>query len=207
MHLPKTISFTFLFIFYTLGGIAQKDWKISQKTNDYTLWLKDVPYVKVKQFKIQTKINENIEATFRLLRDVENMHLWYDKVKSVKLLKKISAREAIYLLEYDLPFPFKDRISTIKGSIDFDQNAGKINVSTVYYPYTIPDDKKHLLLITKIAGGWDITKSPNETLTITHHGYLDPEGSIPAWLVNEGVTSGPLKTIAGLKRRVKSYKS
>ena len=133
------------------------------------------------------------------------MHLWYDKVKRVSLLKKINSNEAIYLLEYDLPFPFEDRITTIKGTINYNEYMGKITVTTEYFSYPIPDLHQNASLIKNISGGWEIVKTNNGKLLVTHHGYMDPVGNVPIWLVNESLTSGPPKTIEGLKNLVKKY--
>ena len=190
---------------FVLNGTAQSNWTLYKKDNNYTIWLKDVPNEKIKQFKLQSNIKGDCGAVQRILKDVENMHLWYDKVKSVTLLKKINDYEAIYLLEYDLPFPFEDRIATIKGSLEYNNTSDIIKVKTTFYPYEVPKDKKDYLIISKIASSWEIKKLPDNSISILHSGYLDPEGNIPAWLVNEGITSGPIKTLEGLKRRLKAY--
>jgi hypothetical protein len=185
---------------------SQKDWRLYKDNQNYKLWLKEVAGTSIKQFKIETTSQKKDMNTFyNLMRDVENMNKWYDKVKSVKLLKKISENEAIYLMEYDLPFPLEDRITTIKGAIFFDELKRTIRVETEYYPYTIPKDKSNLTLITKISGVWDIVKQKNGEIMISHVGFMNPEGNIPAWLINEGVTSGPVKTIQNMLKLLAKY--
>lgn len=204
MLMLKLFSLTSCIFISTMFS-AQVDWQLFKTDALYSIWLKDVPKTKIKQFKLKTTLKEDISTLYNVMKDVEKMNLWYDKVKSVKLLNKISENEAIYLLEYDLPFPFEDRISTIKGIIDYDLKAGIIKVSTSYYPYTIPKDKNHLLTIKKIASSWEIQKLSNGNVNITHTGYLDPGGNIPIWLINEGVSSGPLKTLEGLRKYIATY--
>jgi len=184
---------------------AQSQWKLHKQNTAYTLWMKDVENLECKQFKIQTELNEDLQSVYNIFKDVEHMHLWYDKVKRVSLLKKINSNEAIYLLEYDLPFPFEDRITTIKGTINYNEYMGKITVTTEYFSYPIPDLHQNASLIKNISGGWEIVKTNNGTLLVTHHGYMDPGGNVPIWLVNESLTSGPPKTIEGLKNLVKKY--
>ncbi|MBP6567686.1 MAG: hypothetical protein KA270_10995 [Saprospiraceae bacterium] len=188
-----------------LNLYGQKDWKLSKTEDDIQLWIKNLEGSDLKQFKLQTTFKKELKSVYLLIRDVENMHLWYDKVQSVKLLKKISDNEAIYMLGYDLPFPFEDRISTVKGSIKFDEKGSKIFVNTDYFQTELPEDKKHMSLITKIKSSWEISEGKKGEILITHAGYMDPGGNVPKWLVNEGLTSGPLKTIKSMKKILDKY--
>lgn len=196
----------FLFILSSpLNLYGQKDWKLIKTEDDIQLWIKNLEGSDLKQFKLQTTFKKELKSVYLLIRDVENMHLWYDKVQSVKLLKKISDNEAIYMLGYDLPFPFEDRISTVKGSMKFDEKGGKIFVNTDYFQTELPEDKKHMSLITKIKSSWEISEGKKGEILITHAGYMDPGGNVPKWLVNEGLTSGPLKTIKSMKKILDKY--
>lgn len=189
-----------------LVGLTQTNWTLHKKEAAYTIWLKDVPNEKIKQFKLEAIIKGNFEDIHNIMKDVEKMHLWYDKVKNVKLLKKINENEAIYLLAYDLPFPFEDRIATIKGIMNYNPKLGTLTVNTAYFPYTLSKDKNASLLIKKISSSWEIKKLSDGQLNIVHSGYMDPGGNIPSWVVNESITSGPVETLKGLKKRLLAYK-
>jgi START domain len=200
-----------ILVFYTLLcttpylASGQSDWKLSKTDGNIQIWIKNVDGPGLKQFKLQTTCKNELKSVYRLIRDVENMYLWYDKVQSVKLLKKINENEAVYLLGYDLPFPFEDRISTVKGKIQYDEKHGKILVNTDYFPADIPADKKKIPLITKIKSSWEISETKNGEILILHTGYMDPGGNVPTWVVNESLTSGPLKTIKSMKKILEKY--
>jgi len=206
MHTLK-VYFIIVYIFISTSICAQTEWKLHKSDSVNKIWLKDIKGSNIKQFKLQTTIKENLATLYKIMKDVETMNSWYDKVKNVKLLDKISENEAIYLLEYDLPFPFEDRITTIKGSIIYDKINGLINVKTTYYPYPIPKDKVHLLVVSKISSSWEIRKISESNASIIHSGFMDPSGNIPEWLINEGVTSGPLKTLDNLRKYAKTLHS
>lgn len=189
------IFFTLAVLMTSAGVPFQSDWTLISAKNNIKLWTKDRPNSRIKQFKVHTTSDKDIRLALVLLKDVVNMHKWYDKVESVTLLKKINDNEAIYLLEYDLPFPFDNRVSTIKGRLSFDTQIRKIKVSTTYFPYDIPDHKKHLPLVTDINSQWEISTTSDGQIDINHSGYMDPGGNIPDWIINQSVTSGPVKTI------------
>jgi uncharacterized UPF0160 family protein len=148
MSLHKLLFLSIGIIFIASKLSAQKNWEVYKKTNEYTIWLKNVPGKELKQFKKEALVKGDIQSAYKILKDVENMNLWYDKVKQVSLLKTISENEGIYLLEYDLPFPFEDRIATVKGKIEMAADNNSFTVETQNFSFPIPADKEKMELIT-----------------------------------------------------------
>ncbi|MBC7884271.1 MAG: hypothetical protein H7X99_02270 [Saprospiraceae bacterium] len=186
--------------------MTQKDWTVYTVKGGITLWTKDYPGSVVKQFKLKTVVKKDIQTAYRVLKDVEHMNLWYDRVNSVKLLKKISENEGIYLLEYGLPFPFENRISTINGKLDFNARTGKLVVQTNYINHKVPSEKSNMVLINEISSSWEVTKLADGEIEIIHSGHMNPGGNIPLWLINDGVTSGPIKTMKAFIKMFDKYK-
>ncbi len=202
LHMHKYLVIFTCFLSLLSTTAAQKDWKIVSDKDNITLWTKDFPNSEIKQFKLKTVIKADFEKAYNVLKDVERMNLWYDRVSSVTLLKRNSPNEGIYLLEYGLPFPFENRIATIRGVIDYNKDKGKITVNTSYHPFEVPKNKSEMLQIKTIGSSWEVTKLPNGQIEIIHSGHMNPGGNIPNWLINDGVTSGPIKTIKAFKKRL-----
>lgn len=181
----------------------QEEWKLYKVQDNVTLWTKNLKGSKLLQFKLETTSKNDLEDMYNIMLDIENMNNWYDKVKSVKLLKRNSESEAIYLLEYTIPLPFENRISTVKGNIFYDRENGVIKVNTEYHPYDLQTIANKMPIITLLKSSWEITSIKGGGIKIIHSGYMDPGGNIPIWLTNEGVTSGPFKTIRNLKKLLK----
>lgn len=194
----------FLFLLFSLNVLTQDEWKLHKVQDNSSLWTKNLNNSRLLQFKLETTASNNLEEIYNIILDVENMSKWYDKVKSVKLLKRNSETEAIYLLEYEIPLPFENRISTVKGNMFFDRKSGIIKVNTEYHPYLLSGSVSKMPLITILKSTWEITSLKSGGIRIVHSGYMDPGGNIPVWLTNEGVTSGPFKTIRNLKKLLKA---
>jgi hypothetical protein len=202
MHRNSLLIILFSLLFIGNAN-CQNDWVLESNTEGISLWTKDSPGSKIKQFKLKTTIESDIESAYHLLRDIEKMSNWYDRIKEVKLIKSINEDEGIYLLEYSLPFPFENRITTVKGSIDYNPIGKKLGVNTMYFESSIPKEKAGLVKVLKIWSSWEITTKTNNQLEIIHMGSMDPSGNIPQWLVNDGVLTGPIKTIKAFKKQLK----
>ena len=86
--------------------------------------------------------------------------------------------------------------------IDYNKTSGKLTVYTNYNPFTVPSNKSKMFLIKDIASSWEVTKLDDGKIEILHSGHMNPGGNIPKWLINEGVSSGPVKTIKAFKKKL-----
>ena len=82
---------------------------------------------------------------------------------------------------------------------------GELKVQTEYFPFSIPENYRKYPLVTTIKSNWIFTNISNQKILVKHSGYMDPGGNIPVWLTNEGLTSGPFKTIKNFKKTIKAY--
>lgn len=60
---------------------GQQDWQLKKEQNNIKLWTKSLEGSKLLQFKAETYIKADLEVLYSVMRNVESMHKWYDKVK------------------------------------------------------------------------------------------------------------------------------
>lgn len=195
----KKLTLISAYILLVVSAYTQDDWKKIKTEEGITVWTKDVKGSEVKQFKAKAKFDVKLSNIVAALRDVERMHLWYGRVKSVKVLDVLSDSEAIYLLEYMLPLPFKNRYSTLKGVMKFDPQKKLAKIETGYIDYSHKMKEKGPL-ITRIRSLWELEGHDDGTVSVTHEGFLDPGGNVPIWAINKDVVESPLKSLKALKQ-------
>ena len=192
------LLFFLTLIVFDVNG--QKSWELVKNNSGIELWTKDFPESKIKQFKLRTLISCSLHDAYVVLKDIKNMSHWYDRIKKVELLKEISQNEGMYLLEYELPIPFENRFSTVYGKIEF--TPDKLTATTEYKKFHLPGGYDDKIIVTQLWSTWEIIPKSEGQVEVTHSGFMDPKGNIPDWLINDGVTSGPLKTIRAFKNQI-----
>lgn len=195
-----------IFILCPAFLFAQMNWELQKEKSDIKVWTKDYPDSKFKRFKAQTTIEANIEAVVAVFLDIENMNLWYDRIENVQLVKKYSKTEGTYRIDFDLPWPVKDRISGVRATLKHDANTNIVKVHTEYEE-GIAEETDNALLVTKMYSDWTLTPLAGGLVSVYHEGYMDPVGSIPAWIANTGVIDGPIKTLNALINIIPNYSS
>jgi len=182
---------------------AQSDWELQRDKHEIKVWTKDYPGSSFKQFKAQTRIRTSLENVVAVFLDIENMGLWYDRVEHVKLVKRISDMEGTYIIDFELPWPVANRISAVRATLEYLPDERKVIVKTQYEPGIVEDSET--LIVTDIQSEWILEDENNGYISIYHTGYMNPSGSLPAWLANTGVKDGPIETLMGLREILPNY--
>lgn len=194
----------FLFIFlFCITIDAQNDWDLQRDESGIKVWTKDYPGSKIKQFKTETKVKASLKNVVAVFLDIENMGLWYDRVEKVEMVEKISEMEGTYKIDFELPWPVADRVSAVRAILSHDPAANVVRVDTNYEPGIITDTD--VLLVTTIHSEWVLTPVGDDFVHIYHKGYMNPAGSLPAWISNSGVKDGPVNTLTALKEILPNY--
>ncbi len=196
-------SLTILTLFISSLAFGQTDWEIKNEQNGIKVWTKDYPDSKFKQFKAKARIKANLENVVAVFLTIEDMGKWYDRVKSVEVVKKISHMEGIYQINFVLPWPVSDRISAVRAILSYDKETKVVKVSTVYEPGIITESDKWI--VTDIHSTWVLSPVDGGYVDIIHKGYMHPGGNLPAWVANSGLIQGPIKTITKLQKILPAY--
>lgn len=187
----------------TTTADGQADWELARDKDGIKVWVKDFPESNFKQFKSEVTMPADLHALVALQLDIANMDKWYDNVGTVTPTKKISDLEGIYVIDFDMPFPVLDRVSAVRARMWYDQATETVHVKTQYEPGIITDtDKVH---VKRIQSTWEISPAGEGHVLIKHSGYMDPSGSLPAWLANTGIKDGPVKTFRAMRQILSDY--
>jgi len=201
-----------LLLYFGLSLIAltplksQNDWQLEVDKNNVKVYTKYYKDTGLKCFRAESVLKVNYKTLLDVLLDIENMDKWYYSVHSVSIAEKISNTQAIYYIKYDLPFPLKDRVTTIKGKIEKNDDTKKARIETFYTPYKKMPEWTDEVIVDNIWGIWDISYKSKEETAIIHEGFIDPKGNLPHWIINESVTTGPTETLKNLVEYIKSKK-
>lgn len=199
----RAILLLMIFTLISKGSFGQKDWELQKDKKGIKVWTKDYPNSSFKQFKATTKLKAELKNVVAVFLDIENMGIWYDRVEKVTMVEKISEMEGTYKIDFELPWPVKDRISAVRATLSHDSNTNVVTVRTKYEDGVIKNPDR--LLVTDIHSEWILTPIDGGYVEIFHKGYMHPAGSLPAWIANSGVREGPVKTLTALKEVLPNY--
>ena len=118
-------------------------------------------------------------------------------------VKELSNNQHVFYAHKDLPWPIKDRdIVTLLTVDKIDKNTIKLTLESL--PDELPKKDK-TIRVKKLMGYWLLEEMDSKTM-VTQQLFLDPEGSLPPFVVNNLLIKGPYKTFKDLHELVSDTK-
>lgn len=187
------------FLFLTYG--QAQGWEFAKERDGIRVYTKKEAGSELKSFKGETILHTRISKVTHLVGNGDNFDWWADGIRELRVLAYEKNKFIRYYLIYDLPWPLSDRDLCVEALINDDPVSGRRIVSATPLPDVIPEEKD-LVRIKKYYQKWIITPVGQDKVHVILEGFVDPAGSVPAWLYNMVITETPLKVIRNVKDRV-----
>jgi START domain len=199
----------YFFIFFNLFlSYSQSDgWRLHKKNNDLAVYTRKTNKSEFKQIKIVTEANSSLSAVVAILRDKGSFDKWVYACKSSHYLKVISDTETIHYQYSTMPWPLSDRDAIIHTVISQDPKTKVVTINAYGEPDYI-SAKQGVVRVKFLEAQWKFVPILNSKKTkIEYILNINPGGELPAWVVNLGITDGPIKTIKKMKELLPKYES
>ena len=209
----KNYSFLFSFIAFVLTisftdvfaqGSKNIPWELIKVKEPLRIYTRTSTDSDIKEIRMTTTIKASLTDFIDALNDADSYKKWVYKCESSKLVKKVSSTELYYQIETDFPFPLSDRDLVVRTIQKFD-DSGVFYSNSVAYPDKEPE-KKGVVRIQLFESHWKVTPQNDGSVYIDYNSKVDPAGSIPQWVVNLGLTVGPIKSMESFTKFVEEWK-
>ncbi len=192
----------FLFLVISCLGFGQKSWKLVKNENGVQIWTRDFENTKLKEYKAVTYIQTSVQDVVNELLDAPR----YDKnyKEGISHLIKADDENYFFYVHNEFPWPIKDRdvVSRLKVQ-KISENKVKLDIKAA--PNEIPESG-NMLRIREMSGYWLLERVGDEVRVIQQL-HIDPEGSLPSFITNSLLVSGPFKTFKVLKNKLEKQDS
>lgn len=194
----SVLIFFSLISFLSVPAIAQNfdktDWKLKTEKGNLKVYTRNNKQSDVKEIRIKTTVKASAKKIVAVLNNVEGYPNWVYKCMEAKKIKINSSNDYYYYTKSDFPFPISDRDLVIHSNQWEEESTGYI-YSHSKAVADVMSEVDGIVRITVFDGYWKIMPQKDGTVDIDYVALTHPGGSIPAWVVNLGITKGPLETM------------
>ena len=178
----------------------ETEWELKKEADSITVYTRSIENTNIKEFKASTKLNSSTETIFRIILDVENYPKWIEDIDHAELLYLRESEIGMYY-QLGLPWPIKDRDATLVSK--YETLPDKSILFQLNNNSDLKGEDADYIRIKEIKGQWLIKPIDNENCEVTYQFMADPEGFLPAWVVNIFIVDGPFKTLKNLDKYAK----
>lgn len=191
------------FFSFSIIVSAQEQWTLKKDTNGIQIYTRAIPNINFDEYKAVTVLNASIDIVLKALLDAPKYHK--NSVPDISYyVKSIKDNEHVFYAQKTLPWPIKDRDIVTVLTVEKISNK-KIKLVLESMPLGVPE-KKETIRIKTVMGHWLLEEKENKT-TVTQQLVLDPEGSLPSFIVNNLLIKGPFKTFQELQNVAENAKT
>jgi hypothetical protein len=195
-----------LSLFMLSTAFAQEKWELRRNENGIAIYSRQSTDGKLVELRLLCQLDATPEQLIRQLMDINSYSNWVYSNKKSGIIKKVNDHDIIYFTEAHLPWPIQDRDLVVELNIEPAANPNATQIILVKSIDGILPPKKHFIRVPYSLVTWRITPVPGNKINVDYTFSLDPGGSIPKWLVNLTLTTGPYKSFMKLRELLKEEK-
>ena len=175
---------------------AQNHWELRRNENGITIYSRRLN--NIVELHLLTEFNTSEDNLVAELEDIPNYVNWVYGNKRSGIIKKVNEHDFIYFTEAHLPWPIADRDLVIELTITPATATTPLTIIAKSIEGVLPP-KPHFIRIPYSVATWHVTPEGSNKIRIDYTFSLDPGGSIPSWLVNMTIATGPYKSFLTLE--------
>ncbi len=191
--------FSIFLLFTSTLLLAQTNWTLKKDDNGIKIYTRPVADETLDEYKAITVVNTKIDNVVSELLTAPNYEDSCEPGISY-YIKQLSDNQHVFYAHKPLPWPIRDRdiitLLTVEKISDL-----KYKLILESLPDAIPEKEK-TIRIKKLMGYW-LLEADGNTTKITQQLFVNPEGTLPAFVINNLLIKGPFKTFSELKETLK----
>lgn len=195
------LSFLILLFISPLFQGSETEWSLKKDKDGIQVYTRKPAGSKLLDLKIKMQVESSLNELMAALDDVESHKKWVFRCSESRIIEKIDQNGYYYYVKMNFPIPAKDRDVVIQYQWEQDPGTKIIRTHSKGAPGKLKE-REDAIRIIDFKSSYLIVPETNGTIEIEYFLHADPAGYLPAWMVNMGVSRGPLKTMQKLKERL-----
>lgn len=177
---------------------AQQQWELKKSVDQIEIFTRDTPQKSIKEYKAITTVSAPMEA---VIHELLTAPAYNDMCESgvSYYLRSPEKDKHLFYAQKSLPWPVRDRdvitLLTVKRI-----SPNKVKLLLEGAPAALPE-QDNMIRINELMGYWLLEEMDGKT-KVTQVMFIDPNGSLPPFVVNALLVKGPLKTFRELRLAV-----
>ncbi|NJN33856.1 MAG: hypothetical protein HC817_06000 [Saprospiraceae bacterium] len=153
-----------------------------QENGHFKVYVRDCNDSPIKEFKLNDRFMGDFQKLVKVMDDTETTKLLSDNCTEARVVKNITADEYVQYFYFNMPTGITDRDCVTKIIIK--------RTPTTYASYSesygdeLVSAQKHVIRLKKVRASFYFELYEDGTIGMEYCGRTDPNGWIPAWLVN-----------------------
>ena len=176
------------------------NWELSKEDEGIKIYTRTKKNSKIKEFKAKIVISTSVSKLVQIIADVKNYPNWMTNCEfsKTKTNKPLTDPVGIVYMKTSFQWPLSDRDLVFEYKVPTN-NPKKFEVVMKSVPNQMPVTED-IIRIIKAEGKFIFEEIEPGKIEITYQFFANPEGYLPAWIINLFIVEGPYHTLLNLRK-------
>lgn len=197
----KKILLLIIPVFLFSFNIISTDWEFRREENGIKVYATKVEGYKYEKCKALANVNADLTTLYNYVKDPMNYKNFSDRIMKMETIKK-TENKVLYYMQVDLPWPIYNRDGVYELMIKSKTDAEAI-ITIRARPDLLPE-QDGFVRIHMANSYYKLTAKGKGKSHLHFEQHTDPNGSVPAWLINHYLEDGPIGNITVIKKSVEN---
>ena len=183
-----------------VSPVMGQSWRLDKDSDNIRVYTRLVHGSDFREFKAEMQVEATLDQIEKILDDHEHYTLWQANMDSASLVNWVGNDVKLLYFQADMPWPITNRDFVFEQTKKKDDN-------TLIYSNSSKHSELHqnsgFIRVKSADGFWKFTQNGTR-VDVLYQWKGDPEGAIPAWVVNIFIVDGPHKTLLNLKEKLEN---
>ncbi len=176
------------------------EWKVKYATGNYKMYMRECKFSPIKEVRVTDKFFGDFKHLQQVMVDVETAKKMVESCKEARMIEQIDNHTAFYYYSYKMPVSVKDRDIVTKTT------THTTDSTYTYISETVENDlvklSSNFIRIKNARSAWHFKKTASGEIEMEYVAFADPNGNIPAWLINSLARHQVWESIQTLKKLI-----
>ncbi len=187
-----------LMTFSQVDGQSNEEWNLEKDENGVKVFTRLSSEGYLDEYKGVTNVSADLEELLTFICEVSKAPEWGYRIQESKIIERVNENEFFVHVKADAPWPVSDRDMVYRFKVT-KPNEQTYRCEMINTPNKIPPLDNYVR-IPRMKGFWELSLQADNTIRVTQQVLSDPGGTLPLWLANMVVVTGPYTTLANLRK-------
>lgn len=187
------------------GPAAAKDadWRLEKDEAGIQVHTRAVDGSAYRAIRGTTRVRGRLSSIVALLQDPEYWPKLNKLFSSVRVHKQVSPTESLLHIRMDMPWPVTDRDLLSRRQVAQNPVSGAVSITEIATT-GLKNPEKSYVRIVRSSQRWILTPNRDGTVDLEWSTHTDPNGPIPAAIVNHLSVGAPFNSLTTLRAAIEA---
>lgn len=179
-------------------------WEQVKEQDGITVYQREVPGWSIKEVRATGNVAASMQDLLKIINDVKYFGKINEIVSDAGVVQQNDPEKYYYFIVLDMPWPTTDRSAIYSRQVSVHKEKQRITIADkADSELDITPAMEDTVRIVRSTQEWKLQKMDDGTTKVSLTSLTDPNGPIPAFLINSMSVDAPMQSIANLRKLVR----